>query len=337
MDRGHLGTAVAPTERDDDSYLDFVEGLRVFNMSKVQAAMAERVAAEPGAIDQLPIVASRNRLYRSQQEMMWRGVIETYCKRQDELLRELDEAERRGPGRVEWDPAFVYPDYYARVNYHLQPGGYATDPLAGYIYHLGTKVFFTGRNNTDDVQRQLVNLAPAPRDGQVRRILDLACSIGQSTTAWKERFPDAEIWGIDASAPMVRYAHKRAVDLGSDVIFSQRLAEETKFPDTFFDIVYAFILFHEIPRAVGERVVQEAHRILRPGGLFIVVDARSIDPQGPTPTQQVIWGFETTDNGEPYMWEFVTWDFNGYLRRFFRTVIDDYTSGSFLPMRVAEK
>ena len=134
MDRGHLGTAVAPTERDDDSYLDFVEGLRVFNMSKVQAAMAERVAAEPGAIDQLPIVASRNRLYRSQQEMMWRGVIETYCKRQDELLRELDEAERRGPGRVEWDPAFVYPDYYAQVNYHLQPGGYATDPLAGYIY-----------------------------------------------------------------------------------------------------------------------------------------------------------------------------------------------------------
>jgi ubiquinone/menaquinone biosynthesis C-methylase UbiE len=339
MDRGFIGTVPAPTERDDESYLDFVEGVRVFNMTKVQPVMSETIAnAAPDAnLAGRPIVASRNRLYRSQQEMLWQGVRATYAKRQDELLAQLDRYDRLGPGTVEWRPDFPLPDYFSRVDYHLQPGGYAVDPLAGYVYHLGTKYFFTGRNNLDDVQRTLVNLAPGPADGQVRRVLDLACSVGQSTTAWKERFPQAEVWGIDAGAPMVRYAHRRAVDLGVEVHFKQALAEETGFPSGSFDIVYAFILFHEVPRTVGERVIAEAHRLLRPGGLFIVVDARNLPSGPPSAAQKIIWDFETTDNGEPYMAEFVYWDFTGELRTRFRHVIDDYTQGSFLPMRVAEK
>ncbi|GIW08836.1 MAG: hypothetical protein KatS3mg060_3641 [Dehalococcoidia bacterium] len=339
MDRGYIGTVPAPTERDDESYLDFVEGVRVFNMTKVQPVMAKATAAAAPHDDlaATPIVASRNRLYRSQQEMLWQGVLATYAKRKDELVAELDRYDRLGPGSVTWDPNFPLPEYFSRVDYDLQPGGYAADPLAGYVYHLGTKYFFTGRNNRDDVQRNLVMLAPTPEDGQVRRILDLACSVGQSTTAWKERFPNAEVWGIDAGAPMVRYAHKRAVDMGIDVHFKQALAEQTGFANDSFDIVFAFILFHEVPRAVGERIIAEAHRILRPGGLFIVVDARNL-PSGPASTaQQIIWTFETNDNGEPYMAEFVYWDFTSALRACFRAVIDDFTEGSFLPMRVAQK
>jgi ubiquinone/menaquinone biosynthesis C-methylase UbiE len=339
MDRGYLGSVPAPSERDDESYLDFVEGVRVFTMTSVQPAMSRATAtATPDAnVTRMPIVASRNRFYRSQQEMLWQGVTETYAKRKDELIAELDRADTLGPGSIEWDPAFALPDYLASVDYHLQPGGYCDDPIAGYVYHLGTKYFFTGRNNRDDVQRTLVNLAPAPADGAVRRILDLGCSVGQSTTAWKERFPQAEVWGIDACAPMVRYAHKRAVDLGVEVHFAQRLAEATGFPSGSFDIVSAFILFHELPRAAGEHVIVEAHRLLRPGGLFIVVDARNLPDGPPTAAQRVIWEFETTDNGEPYMLEFIGWDFNAALRRHFRTVVDDATEGSFLPMRVAER
>jgi ubiquinone/menaquinone biosynthesis C-methylase UbiE len=263
--------------------------------------------------------------------MMWQGVIETYGKRKDELLAELDRYDRLGPGSVQWDPAFVYPDYFASVEFHIQPGNYHADPLAGYIYHYGTKIFFLSRNDDDQVQRTLVRLSPAPADGLVRRILDLGCSVGQAATAFKERYPEAEVWGIDVGAPMVRYAHKRAVDIGLEVHFKQALAEATGFPDASFDIVHAFILFHEVPLAIGERIVREAHRLLRPGGLFIVEDFPTNIPRRPNTSPR------RDDGGEPYADDYVHSDFHGLIRRVFGNVIESYTPKSFLPMRVATK
>ncbi|MCS7001785.1 MAG: hypothetical protein NZ518_02950, partial [Dehalococcoidia bacterium] len=201
VDRGRLGTMHLATERDDDSYLDFVEGVRSFTTAKLSQTVVQRgkaaladYAAETGhqattiaeareALDSVPVIATRNRLMRSTQEMMWRKVAETYHQRKDELLAELDRFDTLGPGTVQWDPNFVYPEYFSTVDFHIQPGGYHGYPLTGLIYHYGTKVFFTGRNNNDDVQRELAYITPVPPDGQVRRILDSACGIGQATTA----------------------------------------------------------------------------------------------------------------------------------------------------------
>jgi ubiquinone/menaquinone biosynthesis C-methylase UbiE len=357
VDRGHLGTMPLGAERDDDSYLDFVEGVRVFTQSQVSSVFSEKgnaavadYEARTGekvtsiekireVLDPLPVVATRNRFARSSQEMMWDGVIETYRKREPELLEELAAYDTMGPGTVEYDPNFQQPDYFAKVEFHIQPGNYHADPLAGYIYHYGTKVFFTGRNNNDDVQRSAVMNAPLPKDGQVRRVLDLACSVGQSTTAWKERFPEAEVWGIDAGAPMVRYAHKRAVDMGLDVNFAQRLAERTGYPDSSFDVVYAFILFHEVPLHIQKAIIAEAHRVLRPGGVFIVVDFPTKGTsRGPsTPASEYFRDFDTHDNGEPYASDFVYSDFHGNLRQVFAEVEENYAANTFLPMRVAYK
>ncbi|MCS7003342.1 MAG: hypothetical protein NZ518_10885, partial [Dehalococcoidia bacterium] len=40
VERGFLGTMPLGTERDDDSYLDFTEGVRVFNTQIAQAMQA---------------------------------------------------------------------------------------------------------------------------------------------------------------------------------------------------------------------------------------------------------------------------------------------------------
>ena len=356
MERGFLGTLPLGDERDDDSYLDFVEGVRVFTQTQVAAKVREVIPAKltefeqrtgrklqtiadaRAALDPVPVVASRNRLMRSSQEMMWRQVVETYRKREKELLAELDRYDRLGPGSVEYDPNFQYPDYYARVEFHIQPGNYHADPLAGYIYHYGTKVFYTGRNNHDDVQREWVNLAPVPADGKITRILDQACSAGQSTTALKERFPQAEVWGIDIAAPMVRYAHKRAVDMGLEVHFAQRAAEDTKFPDNWFDLVYSRIFFHEIPLTVAEQVIRETYRILRPGGLYVIVDFANRPPGLSSPVDDYFRDFDTHDNGEPYASDFVYSDFLGMLRRAgFRILSENATPQMYQPMRVCAK
>jgi hypothetical protein len=34
------------------------------------------------------------------------------------------------------------------------------------------------------------------------------------TVTAKERFPGAQVWGLDVAAGQVRYAHKRAAELG---------------------------------------------------------------------------------------------------------------------------
>lgn len=381
MNRGRIGTMPLGDHRDDDSYLDFVEGIRVFNASKVGPVMLEKgnnaVEAfarshgrQPESIDEvkaaveaLPIVNSRNRIWRWSQESIWKGVEYAYQTKEAEFAADLDRYDKLGPGSVTWDPNFRYPDYFASVDFHIQPGGYYSNPLAGYIYHYGTKVFNTGRNNNDEMSRGRIGAMPLPNDGQVRRILDLGCSIGQQVTAWKERFPQAEVWGLDAGAPMVRYAHKRAVDMGSDVHFIQALCSETGFPDNYFDIVSATILFHEIPEDIIHATVAEAHRILRPGGYFVVIDfpnrprsysaaeqvlmangnpgARGLDlanAPGRTAAMAAYTSYiDGAYNGEPYAAGFIHMDFTSLLQSHFSDVNPNFEPGMSTPVRIATK
>ena len=58
---------------------------------------------------------------------------------------------------------------------------------------------------------------------------------------------------------MVRYSHMRARRLGVGVNFAQRLAEDSKFPDNYFDLVTSYIVHHELPQEVTRKVIDEAH------------------------------------------------------------------------------
>ncbi len=176
---------------------------------------------------------------------------------------------------------------YAAHEIHIQPGGYVGDPLGGYVYQYGTDSFyhgvFPGGNKQDKIHRGAAERLPLPADGKVRRILDLGTGIGQFAMALKERFPDAEVWALDVGAPMVRYAHMRAVDRGLDVNFIQGLASETGFPDDYFDIVTSYIMHHEVPGEISKAIFREAHRVARPGGYYYPIDFRS-GRQAPRPS-----------------------------------------------------
>jgi ubiquinone/menaquinone biosynthesis C-methylase UbiE len=184
----------------------------------------------------------------------------------------------------------------------------------------------------------MADQVPVPA-GLVNRILDLAASTGQSTTALKRRFPRAEVWGIDAAAPMLRYAHKRAAEIGVEVHFAQRLAENTGFPDGSFDLIYAFLLFHELPLEVGAAVTREAFRLLRPGGIFAVLDNKT--QSSPSPLTRYNGEFYRRSNGEPYSAAFNSSDFLAVLRSAgFRRVEDlPLPDALYLPysMRIGEK
>lgn len=318
---------------DAASYIDFTEGLRSFTLSRlfggsreeITRALSEREISDMRELreefDRYPIVQFTNRFLRSQQEMTWEMVRRTLTERADELVTELDEAEAAAPERLKYDMDFSYPKYFEDYEIHLQPGNYERDSLAGYIYHYGVDVFYAGRNDNNAAKQASVDTLPVPDGLEVNRVLDLACSVGQGTTALKRRYPDAEVIGVDIAAPMVRYAHKRAVSLGSDVTFVQADGAELPFEDDSFDLVHINILFHELPRDHSRRVLEEVHRVLRPGGAVIILDFTSRDPKGPFDSMDYFRDIDSRYNGEPFASPFVYSDFAGLIESVFGNVI----------------
>lgn len=330
--RGRRGQAPAPLTQGDEAALDFFTDVKnqllyaqmPTAMSRAASGLKKKgiplerttkgVAAIREAVHDIPTAATWLRMMRSSQDINWNRCVESVDRARDQLLRDLDDADKQGPGSVTYDPTFEVPDY-AKVEIHTQPGGYVGDPLAGYVFDLGTGVFYGGAAYQDRLHRRLAEKTEIPLDQKVERVMDIGCSIGQYTCGLKERFPAAEVWGSDISAPLVRYAHKRAVDNNHDVHFAQMPAEALDYDDSSFDLVTAYILFHEVPVAITDRIVQEVYRILRPGGTFVIWDFPSDDDNLDGLDYTGFLGvMDAADNCEPYSNDFVRCGFDKKLK-----------------------
>ena len=219
-----------------------------------------------------PKYAAYIRLSRSIQELMWDRALSALNANADMYMSAMEATDKSGPGSLELNPTMDIPDYTTH-EIHEQPGGYVGHPFAGWLYHYALALAFyqgmsDGEVRHDETHYQIAARTQVPEDGKVRRILEIGCSDGRTTIALKERFPDAEVWGIDVGGPMVRYAHHRSVGLGLDINFAQRLAEDTHFPDNYFDLVVANLVFHEVAAFATKKIYPEIHRITRKGGVW---------------------------------------------------------------------
>lgn len=338
MSRGNIGVLPRPTRLADESYLEFVTSFRFLAIREMfpqvaqhgEAALAKALEsgevarpAEGEAVEladikrvfaKVPLAPVWQRFVRSQQEMMWRRTRESFFKDAPSLMARMEAAEARHPERIHIDPAFKEP-VYTRREIHCQPGGYTDDPMGGVVFHYGTKVFYEGANDQDELHIELAAKATKPADGKVGRILDIGCSIGQATTVLKDLYPEAEVWGLDVGAPMIRYAHMRAVEAGKDVHFTQRLAEDTGFPDAHFDMVLSYILFHEVTVKAMKAILSETFRILRPGGTFSIFEFPNNDKNQVPAAYRYMIDYDSRDNCEPYSPGFVASDFRGLLEK----------------------
>jgi len=107
----------------------------------------------------------------------------------------------------------------------------------------------------DYEERRILDQIIGQRDGTLR--LEMACGTGRLT--------NYATHGLDASSEMMAFAQKRH----TDVEFVQASATETGFPDSTFDIVYSFHLLMHLDTDTITDIINEAHRILKPGGRFI--------------------------------------------------------------------
>lgn len=361
MSRGNIGVLPRPTRLADESYLEFVTSFRFLAIREFfpkvaahgEAALAKAIetgevtkpadgeALKLGDIkrvfSKVPAASAWQRFVRSQQEMMWRRTRESFYQDIDKLMARMAAAAAKHPERIHIDPDFVVPDY-TRKEIHCQPGGYTEDPMGGIVFHYGTKVFYEGANDQDELHSELAEKVTMPADGRVERILDIGCSIGQATTVFKDLHPQAEVWGLDVGAPLIRYAHMRAVESAKDVQFTQRLAEDNGFPDAHFDMVHSYILFHEVTVAAMKAIIAETYRVLRPGGTFSIYEFPNNNKNQVPPAYRYLIDYDSRDNCEPYSPAFVASDFRGILEAAGFTVEQGpHVSNPFLQSLVATK
>jgi ubiquinone/menaquinone biosynthesis C-methylase UbiE len=329
--RGSKGRLERLPTLDLESKHDFTAGFRTWHrkFNGVANTRIEKILQDNGLdpkgeytmeevlklIEHDPVVGASGRTWISNQQVTWKVLQDHFHENADAYLAEMEAADNAGPGTLELNPG-IEPKY-TKHEIHIQPGGYVGDEFAGHMYHYGTNSFYIGAigdNEQDQIHIGTANRLPLPEDGKVKRILDMGCGTGQLTVALKERFPDAEVWGIDIGGPMVRYAHMRARDLGVDVNFAQRNVEDTKFEDGYFDIVTSYIINHELTQDASRNMIAEAHRVTRKGGYFYPIDFRSGGEKGRAYGQYRRW-WDHRWNTEVWSREFHTLDFEGELTK----------------------
>ena len=181
-------------------------------------------------------------------------------------------------GSLRLDPDLKIPRDMQQLDIHLMPGGFHTeqapdDVAAGALYTHGTAVSAGGfalRARGGGVAKSIAKYLEAAFPAfRPRKILDLGCTTGANLLPYLEVFPDAEGYGVDVGAPLLRYAHARAESLNMRVHYSQQDAQSLDFPDEAFDIVCSSFFLHEHSTQVTRRVFREAHRVLKPGGVMV--------------------------------------------------------------------
>jgi len=214
------------------------------------------------------------------QEAVWRSVIPGVEREAEDLVRRaqvLGQSTEKASGTLTIDPNFTVPRYISELDIHLMPGNYHEEHIPGdvsqgAIFDNGLSVFamgLLGPRMEDITQSVSKYFALRNPDFKPKKILDLGCTLGHSTLPWKDRYPEAEVYGIDVGAPAVRYAHARAQSYGIDAHFAQKDADSSGFEDESFDIIYSCMLLHEVPEKNIRKIFKEAHRMLKPGGVMI--------------------------------------------------------------------
>ena len=109
------------------------------------------------------------------------------------------------------------------------------------------------------------------------KILDVATGSGRTLKQLRAAFPKEKITGIDLSDSYLKEASRYISDLEGDLIELIRgNAEELPFKSNSFQCISCVYLFHELPRTVREKVLNEFFRVLEPNGTLVLADSIQI-------------------------------------------------------------
>ncbi|NEP19103.1 MAG: class I SAM-dependent methyltransferase [Leptolyngbya sp. SIO4C1] len=312
-----------PQARVPEADLQLAQAIKSFRASMFQLfqrEIAEATAASPEedpnrqyrrvrrALDTLAEVQEIHHRRGRLQDWLWTQVLQD-IDADRQRLEAIYQRSQQGTGGLALNPDLKMPAHQLKTCIHRMPGGYLQALEAdafekGVLYDHGVFLYGCGWFGplNDELGQTLIHhvLNQHYPNFQPRTILDLGCAVGHSTLPYASVYPQAKVWGIDLSAPLLRYAIARARLLNQTVYFSQQNAEQTDFADRSFDLVVSHILLHEIPAVARKRVFTESYRLLKPGGMMVHLESRLfLDP--PTLVARYFRDTEVWTNSEPYL------------------------------------
>lgn len=198
--------------------------------------------------------------------LLWLDLPLTWRRRQERKVRDL-------PSDVNHE---AYPDYYLQ-NFHHQTDGYLSDHSAA-LYDLGVEILFNG--TADPMRRRILGPlrrgleAFAHRPASSLRVLDVATGTGRTLRQLRGALPQAQLVGLDLSSAYLRQANRWLSQLNGELAqLVQGNGEAMPFADGCFQAVSCVFLLHELPAQARQNVIDEAFRLLEPGGVLVLADS----------------------------------------------------------------
>ncbi|MBD2426807.1 class I SAM-dependent methyltransferase [Phormidium sp. FACHB-1136] len=198
-----------------------------------------------------------------------------------------------------------YPKYYLQ-NFHHQTNGYLSEMSAN-LYDLQVEILFNG--SADPMRRRiLAPLKAALADKPKPKVLDIACGTGRTLSMIRDTLPQTLLYGVDLSPAYLRKANG-LLSSKPRVLpqLVQANGEDLPFVAAYFEAVVSVFLFHELPAEARQNVINEAYRVVKPGGVFIICDSIQ---RSDSPEFEVMMDNFPTMFHEPYYRHYTTDDLN---------------------------
>ena len=242
--------------------------------------------------------------YLTQYPKIWLDMPNIWNRRRKEKYDDL-------PRSVDKDN---YPKYYLR-NFHHQTDGYLSDFSAS-IYDLQVEILFNG--SADAMRRRIIKplkeglINFCDRKKNSIKIVDVATGSGRTLKQLRGAFPKEKIKGIDLSGSYLKEASRYLSDLDGDIIeLIKGNAEELPFENNSIQAITCVYLFHELPRTVREKVLNEFFRVLDTQGILVIAD--SIQISDSPDFIEIMENFYKTFH-EPFYCDYINDDINSKIQ-----------------------
>jgi ubiquinone/menaquinone biosynthesis C-methylase UbiE len=206
------------------------------------------------------------------------------------------------------NPDLVYPKYYLTSFHAYEQGNMSWEAateveVAARAVHAGIwpEAGAEGDAKLRASYHEIIKsqIASSPQD-----IVDLGCSVGMSTFALGEVYPEAKMTGVDLSPYFLAVAQYRSQQKQAELsnqktpTWVHAAAESTGLPAAAFDLVSMCLVCHELPQKATREVFREARRLLRVGGHLTIMD---MNPQSEVYAKMPPYILTLLKSTEPYL------------------------------------